>query len=782
MNSIIDKAKNSIRPLHALALCCAIMCALVAFACGSAFASDDAVVQLKPQSLTTAEITTQDTTNWGLESIYAKEAQTYVAAHHVDTGKPVCVAILDTGFYDHPDFSGKVVARWNAAAEMPDKVFDLPRRDVYKITDPFTNLELSAVPSDVEPSAKLTNASEESESNPNHGTHVAGIVHAIAPEANLILIRVANADGVINTGALYNAYALVNKYQEDFNIRIVNFSGGTALDSPFVYEADDSSTNDTSWESRIYDQIDAAYEKGIVTVCSAGNEYDAKGPYVNYPSDYEKVVSVMALAMQDKSPFEVELDSKSNRNDPDVAQRDATKDICAPGKNIYSSIGADGHGRMSGTSMAAPHVAGVLALMFSSDSTLTTAQSAIDKLYATATDLGGSGWDATYAHGEVNALAAVGGNAMRGIEEVPVTPATADEAGRYYAQYSAYGANGSDTWTWSVDKPAIAEVESTGNASCKLFGKTAGTVTLTATSATNPEAVVEKEITIAPISFTYLGSKSKQASEGYPVQDRLFLYYKQPTYSGDPLAPIDVIVTCGATEETATTLDPNEDYTISCSNNIDAGTETARITINGKPPNYTGSKTFGFTIKQASMKDAEVVISPASTPYTGSQIRPQVTVKYNGKTLKEGVDYSLLYTKNVSIGTAQVEVKGLKNFKSTSITKSFTITRKTQPAIVKAAKSTVKVKYSKVKKKKQKVACPISVTKAEGTVKYSIQSVTKKAAKKKIDINAKTGKLTVKKGCKKGSYKVTIRVTVETDKTSKYNGAAYSIPITVRVK
>ena len=91
----------------------------------------------------------------------------------------------------------------------------------------------------------------------------------------------------------------------------------------------------------------------------------------------------------------------SNYNTPGMY----TKDIAAPGASILSTTNSS-YGTLSGTSMASPAVAGVLALIFTANPTF-TAEKAVARLYDTATDLGAAGWDRTYGYGEVNAQSAV---------------------------------------------------------------------------------------------------------------------------------------------------------------------------------------------------------------------------------------------------------------------------------------------------------------------------------------------------------------------------------------
>ena len=94
-------------------------------------------------------------------------------------------------------------------------------------------------------------------------------------------------------------------------------------------------------------------------------------------------------------------------------------------------------------------------------------------------------------------------------------------------------------------------------------------------------------------------------------------------------------------------------------------------------------------------------------------------------------------------------------------------------------KSTTKaVKYSKVKKKAQKVK-PLKVSNAQGTVSYKITGGNKKS-KKALKINSGTGDITVKKGTKKGIYKV--RVTIAASGNGSYNSGQSTVNVTVRVK
>ncbi len=125
------------------------------------------------------------------------------------------------------------------------------------------------------------------------------------------------------------------------------------------------------------------------------------------------------------------------------------------------------------------------------------------------------------------------------------------------------------------------------------------------------------------------------------------------TYTGSAITPFvklkngNVVLTEGT------------DYTITYSNNINAGTATVTLRCQG---NYTGTRTVTFNIIQASLKYATVA-SIADQPYTGSAIKPAVTVDSNYGILVADRDYTVSYSNNINIGTATVTITGIGNFK-----------------------------------------------------------------------------------------------------------------------
>jgi len=166
-----------------------------------------------------------------------------------------------------------------------------------------------------------------------HGTHVAGIIAAVdneigvvgvAPGARLYAVKVLDASG---SGWLSDVVAAV-EWSVDNRMDVINMSLGASSGSPLLEGA-----------------CQAAAEAGIVIVAAAGND----GGPVLYPARYSSVIAVGATDSSDSVPW------WSNRG-PEL-------EIVAPGVNVRSTWKGGGYRTLSGTSMAAPHVTGVCALM-----------------------------------------------------------------------------------------------------------------------------------------------------------------------------------------------------------------------------------------------------------------------------------------------------------------------------------------------------------------------------------------------------------------------------------
>ncbi|MDJ1422442.1 MAG: S8 family serine peptidase [Candidatus Methanoperedens sp.] len=224
----------------------------------------------------------------------------------------------------------------------------------------------------------------------SHGTHVSGIIAAekngagvvgVAPNADIYAIKVLNGGG----SGLASWIISGIEWAVDNNMSIATMS----LGGP-----DDIS---------IRNAVDNAYNAGVLLIASAGN---TNGGSVTYPAAYDSVIAITATDVTgQKASF--------SSVGPEI-------ELAAPGVGIYSTIIGNGYDYKNGTSMAAPHVAGVAALIFSTDFNDVNGDGKRDNkdvrkiLQDTARDAGDPGKDNIYGYGLVDA-----GKAVLGIEYTP---------------------------------------------------------------------------------------------------------------------------------------------------------------------------------------------------------------------------------------------------------------------------------------------------------------------------------------------------------------------------
>jgi len=235
-----------------------------------------------------------------------------------------------------------------------------------------------------------------------HGTHVAGTIAAatdnildfrffgmagIAPNVTILPIRVLGANG---QGANSKVAAGI-VWAADHGADVINLSLGSPEDDSVVRNA-----------------CSYAVSRGCVVVAASGN--DSSGS-VAYPGCYPGVVGVGAIGFGNAlAPF--------SQYGPDL-------DFVAPGEGIWSlALGTDENrwGVQSGTSMAAPHVSGVAALV-RSVSTTWTAEMVAQTLAFTAQDLGAANRDDRFGFGLVRADSAVAFAAQASDDRMPGIPA-----------------------------------------------------------------------------------------------------------------------------------------------------------------------------------------------------------------------------------------------------------------------------------------------------------------------------------------------------------------------
>ena len=316
-------------------------------------------------------------------------------------------------------------------------------------------------------------------------------------------------------------------------------------------------------------------------------------------------------------------------------------------------------------------------------------------------------------------------------------------------------ATGHNFGSWSTTKAATCTESGTQTRKCASCGKTE-TKTIPAKGHKSSGWIIDKTASIG-----VKGSKHKECTvckkvletAEIPALSRISISKASVTLSTSTYAYDGKAKKPGITVKlSGKTLKNGTDYTVSYSNNTKVGTATVKITGKG---NYTGSVSKTFKIKNNFKKATVLGISNKS--YTGKNITQSITVKYNGKTLKNGTDYTVSYSSNKNIGTATVKIAGKDSYTGT-ITKTFKI----NPAKQEIQKLTAKSK-----------AFFVDWAQKESATGYEIQYATNSkfsGAKKVTVTNNKTDKKTISKLSGKKKYYVRVR-SYTTVKGKKYYGA-----------
>ncbi len=326
---------------------------------------------------------------WGLEAIDAPQA--WNAGF---TGKGATVFILDSGIdAEHVELAPRLI----------------PNLSVSFVPGEDWNI-LSTTPFD------------------NHGTHVAGTIAAaqngrgiigVAPEANIVAVKVlseftgSGAFSTINAGIVYAGLKEAD---------VINMSlGATLYKNGKLVDADGNPFKIPGkyvMEIVLAQQraIDYAYKKGTTIIASAGNDaHDADGDesWIKLPGGLNNVVTVSATA-----PDDYDYTAAYTNFDIPASYTNYGKsliDIAAPGGDgdysIYDFILSSGNNNTyywsAGTSMAAPHVSGVAALIIAKNSGQMDPHEVVKQLENTADKIDGNGQSAYFGKGRVNAFRAV---------------------------------------------------------------------------------------------------------------------------------------------------------------------------------------------------------------------------------------------------------------------------------------------------------------------------------------------------------------------------------------
>ena len=177
------------------------------------------------------------------------------------------------------------------------------------------------------------------------------------------------------------------------------------------------------------------------------------------------------------------------------------------------------------------------------------------------------------------------------------------------------------------------------------------------------------------------------------------------------------------------------------------------LKVNSYPP--------GGQTTPMSIRDAKVVLSESSYVYNGKVQRPAI-VTIGGQILTAGTDYTAVWSNASSkdAGTYTVTITGKGIYEGTTAA-TYTISKAVNPLAVKGRK--VRVNYKKLVKRTRKLNAGKTMTfirKGKGRMKYKLTSAKKgkKSFLKNFRINARTGRIAIKKGLKRGTYKVVVKM------------------------
>lgn len=338
-------------------------------------------------------------------------------AWDIETGDAsIVIAIIDTGVdWDHPDVAANV---WNNA----DEIVDGSDTDGNGYVDDIRGWD-------------FVNGDNNPMDDHSHGTHCAGIAGAVTNNSvgiagvswncTIMPVKGLNSAGEGSTTNLSNAIT----YAAGNGADVISMSWGSYSSS-----------------STINNALNYAYDNGVVLVGAAGNEGISSK---FYPAAYDRVIAVSAT---DSSDAEASFSNYGS-----------WVDVAAPGVSIYSTIWNDTYGNKSGTSMSCPHVAGLVGLLLSKNSSLT--QMEVRTILRSTTDSVTSG--RYIGLGRINAYRAIQvdsttianlSSSLDGRAVVGTINITGTASGPSFKNYSVYYGQGVYPTSWTLINESTTQV------------------------------------------------------------------------------------------------------------------------------------------------------------------------------------------------------------------------------------------------------------------------------------------------------------------------------------
>ncbi|MGE0761986.1 MAG: S8 family peptidase [Bdellovibrionales bacterium] len=292
------------------------------------------IAAFSPQGHTTQKISLD---KWGLRDIQLPRLKT-------DDKKEILIAVIDTGIDEtHPDLAQNL---WQNPGETG---FDQRGRN--KAGNGIDDDQNGFV--DDVYGWDFVRQNPKPRDQHGHGTHIAGLIHQIAPQAKLMILKYYDPKLRAVDTIKYTASAF--EYAAKMGAQIINYSGGGSSQSREEFQA-----------------LEVAKKLNVLVVAAAGNEGQNSDIKPYYPANYDLSHILSVTAHNPKR----QLLETSNFGANNV-------DLSAPGEHIWSTMPGGGYGLMTGTSQATALATGVAALTLSQNFFLKTPEEVIQHLILT---------------------------------------------------------------------------------------------------------------------------------------------------------------------------------------------------------------------------------------------------------------------------------------------------------------------------------------------------------------------------------------------------------------